>query len=109
MQEFWRFQLKPFPPKTIDIQKGENLQLIVNTDDSRSMDEVDDESVRLAITSPPYFNAIMYSQSSDHLSDVHDLGACLEEVRWMWQKIYLVLQPDRKFFLNTVNLLVRAN
>lgn len=94
--------------KTIEIQKGDTRQLIVNAD-SRSMDKVDDESVHLAITSPPYFNAKMYSQSSDDLGNVHDLDTWLEEVRWVWQEIYRVLQPGRKFFLNIMNLPVRVD
>ena len=94
--------------KTIEIQKGDTRQLIVNAD-SRSMDKVDDESVHLAITSPPYFNAKMYSQSSDDLGNVHDLDTWLEEIRWVWQEIYRVLQPGRKFFLNIMNLPVRVD
>ena len=94
--------------KTIEIQKGDTRHLIVNAD-SRSMEEVDDESVHLAITSPPYFNAKMYSQSSDDLGNVHDLDTWLEEIRWVWQEIYRVLQPGRKFFLNIMNLPVRVD
>ncbi len=97
-----------FSGQVIEIQKTDTRQVIVNAD-SRCMDYVSDESVHLAITSPPYFNAKMYSRSSEDLGNVHDLDAWLDEIRLVWKEIYRVLQPGRKFFLNIMNLPVRVN
>ena len=52
----------PSRQKTIENQKGEASQLIVNVD-SLNMDEGD--SIHLATTLMPYFNAKMYSRSFD--------------------------------------------
>ena len=65
--------------KTIEIQKGEACQLIVNAD-SRSKDEVEDESIFLVVTLSPHFNSEKCSQPSDDLGNVHDLNAWLGEI-----------------------------
>ena len=80
--------------------------------DSRSMDQVASDSLHLAITSPPYFNAKMYSLAGDEISgsdlgNVHDLDRWLEQISLVWREVYRVLQPGRKFFLNIMNLPIR--
>lgn len=78
--------------------------------DSRNMTEIASGSVHLAITSPPYFNAKMYSIDAEgDLGDVHDLDQWLAEIGQVWQEVYRALQPGRKFFLNIMNLPIREN
>lgn len=78
--------------------------------DARDMAEIASDSVHLAITSPPYFNAKMYSIDGDgDLGDVHDLEEWLAEIGRVWQGVYRALQPGRKFFLNIMNLPIREN
>lgn len=80
----------------------------VITGDSREMTAVPDHSVHLAVTSPPYFNAKMYSEASPgDLGNVHDLDAWFSDIGLVWREVYRVLQPGRKFFLNIMNLPVR--
>ncbi|MGI5840375.1 MAG: DNA methyltransferase [bacterium] len=68
-----------------------------------------DDSVHLVITSPPYFNAKMYSpaETANDLGDIHSLPEWLHEVGLVWREVFRVLQPGRKFFLNIMNLPVR--
>lgn len=94
---------------TIEIHKGKTRQLIVCGDSRDMSTHVGDESVHLAITSPPYFNAKMYSDSPADLGNLHDLNAWLEEITDVWKEVYRTLQPGRKFFLNIMNLPVREN
>ena len=76
--------------------------------DARNMSEVAAESVHLAITSPPYFNAKMYSAEGDgDLGNIHDLDEWLAQIGLVWREVYRVLQPGRKFFLNLMNLPIR--
>ena len=49
---------------------GTNQTIIMS--DSRKMDDIEEGSVHLAITSPPYFNAKMYSDAKGDLGNVHD-------------------------------------
>ena len=78
--------------------------------DARQMAELADASIHLAITSPPYFNAKMYSVAgAGDLGNVHDLDEWLAEIGQVWQEVYRTLQPGRKFFLNIMNLPIREN
>jgi len=76
--------------------------------DARAMRDLRENSVHLAITSPPYFNAKMYSQDSENdLGNIHDLDLWFSEIGKVWGEVFRVLQAGRKFFLNIMNLPVR--
>lgn len=78
--------------------------------DARNLEAVGADSVHLAVTSPPYFDAKMYSDSeSRDLGNIHDLDAWFDELGKVWSEVHRVLQPGRKFFLNIMNLPVREN
>ena len=78
---------------------------------SQNMDKLEDNSVHLAITSPPYFNAKMYSHDklSEDLGNVNDMEQWFAEIAQVWKEVYRVLQSGRKFFLNIMNLPIREN
>jgi len=65
--------------------------------DSRKMDRVEDESVHLIVTSPPYYNAKEYSQWDSLESYFNDMKQTFEEC-------FRVLKPGRKFCLNVSDL-----
>ena len=87
------------------ISKGTHQRLIRG--DARAMDAVDSSSVHLAITSPPYFNAKVYSDLENDLGNIHVLDEWLFEIGKVWTEIYRVLMPGRKFFLNIMYLPVK--
>ena len=75
------------------------------------MKELPDSSVRLIVTSPPYFNIKDYSkdgyQKSSHSSRLqNDMGNCdnyenyLDELVKVWQECYRVLKPNGKLCIN---------
>lgn len=76
---------------------------------SMRMDDVVDESVHLMITSPPYFNAKMYSKVAINgdLGNIHDIDEWFENISRVWKEVFRVLQPGRKAFVNIMNLPVR--
>ena len=87
---------------------GATQRVIVG--DARAMTVIASDSIHLAITSPPYFNAKMYSVAgAGDLGNVHDLEEWLTEIGQVWREVYRALQPGRKFFLNIMNLPVREN
>ena len=93
----------------IAVRVGDSLQRIVAAD-ARNMRAVADDSVHLAVTSPPYFNAKMYSDSRPgDLGNIHDLDEWLAQIGEVWREVFRVLSPGRKFFLNIMNLPVREN
>ncbi len=78
---------------------------------STQLTELKDESVHLMVTSPPYFNAKMYSRESiaGNLGDIHDVDLWFKTISEVWQEIYRVLQPGRKIFINIMNLPIRLD
>ena len=92
----------------IDLQINNTTQWIV-TGDSRDMSQIADGSVHLAVTSPPYFNAKMYSESQGDMGNIHDLDEWLNSISGVWSEVYRVLSPGRKFFLNIMNLPIRID
>jgi len=78
---------------------------------AQCMENLADNSVHLAVTSPPYFNAKMYSGETikSDLGNIHNMDKWLAEIGRVWKEVFRVLQPGRKFFLNIMNLPVREN
>jgi len=76
---------------------------------SQCMDDLEDDSVHLMLTSPPYFDAKMYAKERvEHdLGDVHDLSKWFLEISQVWKEVLRVLQPGRKAFINIMNLPIR--
>lgn len=97
-------------PSTYRIDINGTVQ-IINVSNSMSMPELEDDSVHLMITSPPYYNAKMYSKEpiDNDLGNLHDLDKWFEEIGEVWSEVYRVLQPGRKAFINIMNLPVREH
>ncbi|MGC8651619.1 MAG: DNA methyltransferase, partial [Minisyncoccia bacterium] len=76
---------------------------------SIKMDDLPDDSVHLMITSPPYFDAKMYSREpiEGDLGNIHDVDEWFEKISEVWKEVFRVLQPGRKAFINIMNLPIR--
>ncbi|MFU8829158.1 MAG: hypothetical protein ACNA8P_06955, partial [Phycisphaerales bacterium] len=48
--------------------------------DARSLDWIDDESIHLVVTSPPYFNLKKYNDHPNQLGDMDDYEAFHDEL-----------------------------
>ncbi len=97
-----------FPQNPREIAIGATTQRVF-LGDARHMHHLPDASVHLMVTSPPYFNAKMYSPQPDaaDLGNIHDLETWLAEIGKVWAEVLRVLQPGRKAFINLMNLPVR--
>lgn len=93
-----------------DVKINGTLQKIIVGSSTR-MAELPDESVHLMVTSPPYFNAKMYSREhlNDNLGDVHDVDEWFGRIGEVWRETFRVLQPGRKAFINIMNLPIRLD
>jgi len=67
--------------------------------DSRRMSRVEDESVHLIVTSPPYFQARDYGVAHQ-IGFTEPLHEYLESVGKVFAECYRVLRPGRRFCLN---------
>ncbi len=78
--------------------------LVAVCGDSRDMSFVDDESVGLVVTSPPYWNKADYGKSKDNLGNVENYASFLKATRPVFEECYRVLMPGRKLCVVTANV-----
>lgn len=103
-------RIKVTVPKINELEINGTIQRIF-VKNAMKMNDLKDESIHLMVTSPPYFNAKMYSKKpiEGDLGNVHDLDEWFEKISLVWREVFRVLQPGRKAFINIMNLPIRTN
>jgi len=61
--------------------------------DSRDLSFLDDDSIHLVVTSPPYWNLKRYNENLDQLGHIPDYESFLFELEKVWRHVYRVLVP----------------
>ena len=61
--------------------------------DARDLSFLEDESVHLVVTSPPYWNLKRYNENPDQLGHIQDYEAFLGELEKVWKHVFRVLVP----------------
>ncbi len=61
--------------------------------DARELSYIDDASVHLVVTSPPYWNLKRYNENPDQLGHIQDYEAFLFELEKVWRHVYRILVP----------------
>jgi site-specific DNA-methyltransferase (adenine-specific) len=61
--------------------------------DARELAFLEDESVHLVVTSPPYWNLKRYNESPDQLGHIQDYEGFLDELEKVWRHLFRVLVP----------------
>jgi len=61
--------------------------------DSRDLSFIDDASIHLVVTSPPYWNLKRYNENPDQLGHIQDYEEFLFEIEKVWRHIYRILVP----------------
>lgn len=61
--------------------------------DSRDLSFLDDDSIHLVVTSPPYWNLKRYNDNPDQLGHIQDYESFLFELEKVWRHVYRVLVP----------------
>jgi len=61
--------------------------------DSRNMSFLEDNSVHLVLTSPPYFNLKEYRLGDNQLGIINDYQSFVDELEKVWRECYRVLVP----------------
>jgi len=67
-------------------------QRLINGD-ARELSFLDDESIHLVVTSPPYWNLKRYNENPDQLGHVNDYESFLGELEKVWREVFRVLVP----------------
>jgi DNA modification methylase len=75
---------------------GYEVPQIVKVGDARNIDFVEDESIDLIVTHPPYANAISYSKNiKGDLSHISDVNEFTSEMKTVATELFRVLKPNR--------------
>lgn len=61
--------------------------------DSRDLSFLEDDSVHLVVTSPPYWNLKRYNEHPDQLGHVQEYDEFLAELEKVWRHVYRILVP----------------
>jgi modification methylase len=61
--------------------------------DARDLSFLDDGSVHLVVTSPPYWNLKRYNENPDQLGHVQEYEAFIAELEKVWRHVFRVLVP----------------
>jgi modification methylase len=67
-------------------------QRLINGD-ARDLSFLNNESIHLVVTSPPYWNLKRYNENPDQLGHVNDYESFLGEIEKVWQEVFRVLVP----------------
>lgn len=67
-------------------------QRLINGD-ARDLSFLDDESIHLVVTSPPYWNLKRYNENPDQLGHINDYESFLCELENVWREVFRVLVP----------------
>ena len=71
---------------------NKTCQRLINGD-ARDLSFVEDESIHLIITSPPYWNLKRYNENPDQLGHIDDYESFLTELEKVWYEIFRILVP----------------
>ena len=72
--------------------------------DSRDLSFVENDSISLIVSSPPYWNKAQYGAAPANLGNVAGYRRFLDEIRPVFEECFRVLQPGRKCCLVTANV-----
>lgn len=61
---------------------------------SKNMSEIDNDSVDLIVTSPPYFNIKDYGENDEQVGDIGDYNRFIESLIEIWIECERVLKPN---------------
>lgn len=78
--------------------------LVAVCGDSRKLSFIENDSVGLVVTSPPYWNKADYGDSNSNLGKIGSYTSFLEATRPVFEECFRVLMPGRKICVVTANV-----
>lgn len=86
--------------------EGPATEHVLSLGDARKLTWIEDESVHLVVTSPPYFNLKKYNDHPDQLGDMDDYEAFHDELDKVWKHCYRILAPGGRLVCNVGDVCV---
>lgn len=106
--EIMHSSLDSFQPSLFE-DLNHDVSFDVRQGDARDLSFLDDESVHLTVTSPPYWDKADYGSREDNLGNVHNYQQFFKEIRPAFEEWYRVLAPGRKACIVTANVNQHTN
>jgi len=78
--------------------------LVAMCGDSRNLSFIEDNSIGLIVTSPPYWNKADYGDSKSNLGRIEAYAAFLRATRPVFSECFRILMPGRKICVVTANV-----
>ena len=78
--------------------------LVAVRGDSRNLHFIEDNSVGLVVTSPPYWNKADYGDSEENLGKIDSYGSFIDSIQPVFQECFRTLMPGRKMCVVTANV-----
>ena len=72
--------------------KNKTVHRLINGD-ARDLSFIEDESIHLVLTSPPYWNLKRYNENPNQLGNINDYESFLDELEKVWREVFRVLIP----------------
>lgn len=79
-------------PQVLCETMSSTIHRLINGD-ARDLSFLNDESVHLVVTSPPYWNLKRYNENPDQMGHIQDYETFLSELEKVWRHVYRVLVP----------------
>ncbi len=78
--------------------------------DSRNMCEVEDNSVQLVVTSPPYYDLKDYNSEDkfNQIGNINNYNEYIEALNRVWEECVRVLNPDGKICINIMPIFLSS-
>lgn len=73
-------------------EENQIYQRLINGD-ARDLSFLDNESIHLVVTSPPYWNLKRYNENPDQLGHINDYESFLFELERVWREVFRILVP----------------
>lgn len=86
-----------------------NSNHILKCGDSRNLDFIDDNSIGLIITSPPYWDKADYGGNGSNLGNEGNYRKFFLDIKPVFEECFRVLRPGRKLCLITANVNQHTN
>lgn len=77
--------------------------------DSRKLDFIENDSVGLVVTSPPYWDKANYGDGKNNIGNIRSYATFLKTIRPVFEECYRVLAPGRKMCVVTANVNQQTN
>jgi len=85
----------------MDLSKSKIIKNVILNKSSEKMDEIPDDSIRLIVTSPPYYNAKDYQANNQIGIKSPSYEHYLESMIPIWKECFRILRPNGKLCINS--------